>query len=229
MAAEQTHDIWQARGLRKIVPATGFAALEALLASGAAYGVVLPIDWPRFMASLLESADRDFFSDVASITAPAKQQHGAAQGNGQSNSALARIRALPASQHRHEVLGLLSEQVRLLLGADGGAAFDPRRPLKELGVDSLMAVELRNALVRAFGRPLSATLVFDHPTLDAMAAYLMTAWELEAPDSNGADAPAKLRAAAPPVDASDIAHLSPEAAEAMLLRELDLSDAGRRG
>jgi hypothetical protein len=105
--------------------------------------------------------------------------------------------------------------------------FDPRRPLKDLGVDSLMAVELRNALVRAFGKPLSATLVFDHPTLDAMAAHLMTAWELELPENDDVDARTKLRA--PAVDASDIENLSPEAAEAMLLRELELSGAGRSG
>jgi hypothetical protein len=84
-----------------------------------------------------------------------------------------------------------------------------------------MAVELRNVLVRAFGKPLSATLVFDHPTLDALATHLMMAWELETPESDGA--------VMPPVDTSDIAHLSPEAAEALLLRELELGDARRSG
>ena len=213
------HDVWSGRGLRKIVPASGFAGLESLLASGAAYGAVLPIDWSRFMASLPESADRNFFSDVASI-APVTSPPVAPQASTRHDSALTRIRALPESQRRHDVLVQVSEQVRLLIGAAPGTAFDPRHPLKEIGVDSLMAVELRNLLVRGFGKPLSATLVFDHPTLDALATHLMNAWELTAPQRDD-DAPA--------VDVADIAHLSPEAAEALLLRELELSGAGRSG
>ncbi|HWM83312.1 MAG TPA: type I polyketide synthase [Pseudolabrys sp.] len=221
MAAEQTlhgADVWQARGLRKIVPATGFAGLEVLLARGVAYGAVLPIDWSRFMASLPESADRDIFSAVARGAQPPGSRPAAKQTNGQHDGFLARVRALPDSQRRDEVLGQVSEQVRLLLGADADAVFDPRRPLKELGVDSLMAVELRNVLVRAFGKPLSATLGFDHPTLDALTAHLMAVWELTPPESD-----------LPPVDADDIERLSPEAAEALLLRELELGDAGRSG
>ncbi|HEY4997198.1 MAG TPA: beta-ketoacyl synthase N-terminal-like domain-containing protein, partial [Solirubrobacteraceae bacterium] len=48
------------------------------------------------------------------------------------------------------------------------------KPLKDLGLDSLMAVELRNALAKRSGATFPATLVFDHPTPAAIAQYLLT-------------------------------------------------------
>jgi hypothetical protein len=54
-------------------------------------------------------------------------------------------------------------------------------PLGELGLDSLLAVELRNALATALGRPLPATLLFDHPTVDALTDHLLR--ELWTPDT----------------------------------------------
>jgi acyl carrier protein len=47
-------------------------------------------------------------------------------------------------------------------------------PLQELGLDSLMALELRNMLAQSFERPLSATLLFDYPTIRGLAAYLLS-------------------------------------------------------
>jgi hypothetical protein len=46
-------------------------------------------------------------------------------------------------------------------------------PLGELGLDSLLAVELRNTLATALGRALPATLLFDHPTIDALTDHLL--------------------------------------------------------
>ncbi|WP_158710731.1 type I polyketide synthase [Streptomyces rimosus] len=46
------------------------------------------------------------------------------------------------------------------------------RPLRGLGIDSLMSVELRNRLEKAFGIPLSATLIWNHPTIHDIAPFL---------------------------------------------------------
>ena len=61
-----------------------------------------------------------------------------------------------------------------VLGLQGARPIDPRRPLRELGLDSLMAVEMRNLLKNdlELDQPLPATLVFDHPTVEAMTRYL---------------------------------------------------------
>lgn len=53
-----------------------------------------------------------------------------------------------------------------------GAEVQPDRPLMESGLDSLGAVELRNAIAAAFSLPVPATITFDHPTLRLMAQHL---------------------------------------------------------
>ncbi len=59
------------------------------------------------------------------------------------------------------------------LGVDPAKPIDPRTPLGDLGLDSLLAVELRNTLGRALGASLPATLLFDYPSIETLAAYLL--------------------------------------------------------
>ena len=85
----------------------------------------------------------------------------------------ARLGALaPAARVAEVEAAVRAEVARVLaLGSPGDVAVD--RPLKDLGFDSLMSVELRNALSARMGRPLPATLVFDHPTVGALSRYLL--------------------------------------------------------
>lgn len=59
-----------------------------------------------------------------------------------------------------------------ILGLDASRLTDVDRPLMELGLDSLMAVELRNLLGRDAAEPLPATLLFEYPTVRTVAEYL---------------------------------------------------------
>src|SRR5262249_30995659 len=60
-----------------------------------------------------------------------------------------------------------------VLGLGSAAAIAADRPLRELGLDSLLAIELRNLLGRSLGQPLPATLLFDYPTLRGLRDYLL--------------------------------------------------------
>ncbi len=204
---------WTARGLGTLTAESAFPALERLLRERAVHAAVMDVDWARYMANLPAGVDPAFCASLA----PARTGGPAPGGAGRRGAIVLQLRAAPASRRREALLTHLRERALHVLGHPASRAVDASVPLRELGLDSLMAVELRNALSASTGRMLPATLLFDYPTLDALAGYFVRALELTADEPV---APAVGPRAADPA-AVDVAGLSDEEAAAQLLAELE--------
>jgi acyl carrier protein len=102
-----------------------------------------------------------------------------------------RLADVPAADRARVVLQLTLAEVATVLGYASPAAIDPQQPFKELGFDSLAAVELRNRLGAETGIALPATLVFDHPSAEAIATHLLEEAEIEASTQPPAKQPAQ--------------------------------------
>jgi acyl carrier protein len=95
-------------------------------------------------------------------------------GTGVATELQTRLREGTPAEAREFLLGCLAQEAAKILGLAPSEVLDARRPLREYGLDSLMAVELRNAIARIAGRTLQATLLFDYPTVEALGEYLWT-------------------------------------------------------
>jgi NAD(P)-dependent dehydrogenase (short-subunit alcohol dehydrogenase family)/acyl carrier protein len=83
-----------------------------------------------------------------------------------------RLAPLSAADRTELLLTTINDAVSAVLRTSRRARIDPDQPLSQLGLDSLMAVELRNELATAAGVRLPSTLLFDHPSANALTSYL---------------------------------------------------------
>jgi NADPH:quinone reductase-like Zn-dependent oxidoreductase len=198
---------WRERGLIPMGEDEAFAALERALAGEVREALVAKVDWPRALIDEGVGKNRFFFAAMQ-VREPTAQAFPPVEQGG-----LAAIRALPGALRRNALIEAVAARARVVLDLSTDAILPSAHPLKELGLDSLMAVELRNQLARFGGVALPATLVFDHPTLEALADRLSVVWSLETQAAP---------AAAPKVSVEDdLEGLGDEDVEALLAAELD--------
>jgi polyketide synthase 12/myxalamid-type polyketide synthase MxaB len=131
-----------------------------------------------------------------------------------TRSLAAEIEAAPPADRRDVVLRWLRRAVGRTVGAPP-EAIDIHRPLRDFGLDSLMAVELQGSLAAALARSLPRTLLVDHPTLDSLAGFLVGPSDPPKPATPPAPAP-KPRVAPPEAHAGDDVGAALAALEAIL-------------
>ncbi|MFI2646044.1 beta-ketoacyl reductase, partial [Streptomyces sp. NPDC018610] len=229
LAAGEARETWARRGgVAPMEPGDALKALETVLSRDEACVAVADVDWNRFTPSFTTVRHSSLITEIPEVRRPLEATDGgASDGSGRvADSAEAlreRLAGLSPVERAQTLLELVRAQVAKVLVYSGPEAVSAERAFKDLGFDSLTAVELRNRLKAATGLTLPATLVFDHPTPTALAEHLRS---LLSPDG-GEDGETrsedeKLRralAAIPPARIREAGLLD------MLLRLADVEDA----
>jgi acyl transferase domain-containing protein len=202
----RTNQRWAEHGINPFTPAQALAALSRVMTSAEPHVVVADVDWERYAGAANRPAllERLVDANRAAAAAPSAslvdRLRGAAPGK--------RLTLLTAHVHATAIR---------VLGLTPDFPLDVHEGLRDAGLDSLMALELRNQLQADAGQPLPATLAFDYPTVDDIAGHLARVMGV----GRAAHIHATPRGDAAPVGGHVLGDISDAEAEALLRAELE--------
>ncbi len=152
-------------GLRAIEPELGQEVLMRVLGGRRSHVAVLPVRWSRWMRQYTGKSPSilDGFNSADAGSTVVR------------HAILDELNSAAPGDREELLLRFLVEQLAGVLGWASTEQVETDRPFGDLGVDSLLAVDMRNRLESTFGVPLPATLLFDHPNLQALAHHLTSA------------------------------------------------------
>ncbi|MFK8844233.1 type I polyketide synthase [Streptomyces sp. Ac-502] len=166
----------RANGLPAMTPERALTALARSLGTGAPSVTVADVRWDGFAPAFTRNRRTALFAELPEARDALTDPGSTGQGTADTTTGLrAELAARPEAEHTDILLALIRTQVAAVLGFADADAVPSGQAFKDLGFDSLTAVDLRNQLATATGLTLPATLVFDYPTAEALAGHLRAA------------------------------------------------------
>ena len=181
-AGNTTLDRLSEQGIAALTPAEGRAASAYLMNVASGQVAVAPINWQKLSEWRGDKANPVFSHLIkrdhsASNTNAASVSSTGARGRTVDESAqvdLVDLITSAANDQKRKVLDkFVEDMLRTTFALPADRKIDPDMPFGEMGLDSLLAIELRNRLGRALGRKLPATLLFESPTINTLGDTLI--------------------------------------------------------
>ncbi len=156
------------QGIIPMPPGEGLRLFEYLLTTPRPQVAALSLNWQSLLAALPAGKEPPVLATL--LRDMRARLHTSATSS--SPTLLEKLANTAPKNHRQAVFAHVLAEACRVLGIDPAQAPDPQQPLQELGMDSLMAVELRNALTAAVGQTLPPTLLFEYPTIASLAEFI---------------------------------------------------------
>ena len=205
-----------AAGVGSIDPSRGLRTLEELIEEDRIQTGVLPIDWPKFFERIPVGSEPAWLSEIA------REARSAAPTGDAKPVLLEELIAVTPAERLELALTHIRKQAARVLAIDESNLPDPRRTLNELGFDSLTGVEFANRVGRSIGQHINPALLFDYPTLESLAGYVVRdvlhlECEAAGPVEQTEDTELAIRQQA----ASDVEEMSEEEMNALVSKQLE--------
>jgi acyl transferase domain-containing protein/acyl carrier protein len=159
---------WRDLGLNMLQPERALRQMGRLITAGVGHAVVLEVAWSQFMSKRYRGGPPPFFMAMAQESRVSASAPGRTTG-----SFRAELESSPVEKRRSALAQHIRAIVASVMAAEGSDPIEPRGRLMDEGLDSLMAMEVRNRLERDLGVTLGSTLLFDYPTLEALERHLV--------------------------------------------------------
>ncbi|MDW3847502.1 SDR family NAD(P)-dependent oxidoreductase [Micromonospora sp. BRA006-A] len=173
MADGPLGELLHRHGVPEMTPEAAITALHQAVDHGEAFLTIADIAWERFSVAFTATRPGPLISDLPDVRRlAAAEAMGSVEAGDGPESLRERLAGLPAAERFAVLLGLVRGQVAAVLNYPSADSVDEHRAFRELGFDSVTAVELRNRLGAATAVALPVTLVFDYPTPTTLAEYL---------------------------------------------------------
>ena len=214
LTAEQTAR-WTRQGITPMAPGAALAALHSAIEAGRSQVTVMEIDWEQFLSAAPTRGDSPLFDELRPLE---RELHEESSSGSVSDAALIleNLRTVPAFERKSILSEHVTSSARRVLGLKETAVISDSVALQDLGMDSLMALEMRNDLSQSLGITLAAGLLFDYPTVEVLTRHLLGILEPTIEPVADVTASVDVNAAS-----TELQSMSDEEAELLLIEELD--------
>ncbi len=168
MASDEIQALLQRVGIEAWPPQAALELMAALMAQPKAQITAAQVDWTRFKPVYEIKGARSLLTNLGNAETNAETE---SVETGPS-AFLQGLENIPASQRKAYLIDYLKGEVAHVLRLPPSTSIGIRQGFTELGLDSLMAVDLKGQLEKGFGKTLSSTLAFNYPDIESLADYL---------------------------------------------------------
>ena len=169
LASDEARELYASAGLEPMSAPGALAMLDAMLGADASQITIAAVDWDRLKPVYEARRARPIFSEIGAAGAASERR----PKQRETNMAEAwSFENVPDNERKEVLAERVRTEVATVLGLGNAAEVDPARGLFDLGMDSLMAVELRARLQKRAGCALPSTLTFNYPNAAALTQFL---------------------------------------------------------